>query len=217
MLTCLSFAAVILLYNKYNNGIIFFPNDEAATARIEIMAKGNFSPEETAAYVSEVVQIIDENPYIKNYVANTTSRDRIWLFDSTPTDLIGRIWLDLIDTKDRPNSNAVFEKIQSELSTLHGFEARVSANTYSSSIVGTKDIEIEVSSADKRLLNQVAKRVSSKLKLHTSLRYDAKADFLINFFSFSGIEVFVIANLVPIIVSSRAVSHCLNSISWLLK
>ena len=163
VLTCLSFAAVILLYNKYNNGIIFFPNDEAATARIEIQARGNFSPNETADYVSEVIQIIDNNPYIKNYVANTTSRDRIWLFDSTPTDNIGRIWLDLIDPKDRPNSNLVFEEIQSELNTLNGFEARVSANTYSSSIVGTKDIEIEVSSADKRLLSQVAEIVSSKL------------------------------------------------------
>ncbi len=162
-LTCLFFAAVILLYNKYNNGLIFFPNDEAATARIEIMARGNFSPNETATYVSEVVQIIDENPYIKNYVANTTSRDRIWLFDSTPTDIIGRIWLDLIDTKDRPNSNLIFDEIQSKLDTLHGFEARVSANTYSSSIVGTKDIEIEISSADKRLLSQVAEIVSNKL------------------------------------------------------
>ena len=163
MLTCLSFAAVILLYNKYNYGVIFFPNDKAATARVEIMARGNFSAEETADYVSEVVQIIDKNPYVQNYVANTTQRDRIWLFDSSPTDMIGRIWLDLVDLNERPDSDIIFEEIQSELNTLHGFEARISGNTYSSSIVGTKDIEIEVSSSDKRLLSQVAEIVSREL------------------------------------------------------
>ncbi len=161
--TCLTFAAVILFYNKYNNGIIFFPNDKATTARIEVMARGNFSPDETADYISEVIQIIDNNPYIENYVANTTNRNRIWLFDDSPTDIIGRMWIDLVDDNERPDSDILLQEIQTQLDTLNGFEARISGNTYSSAIVGPKDIEIEVSSSDKRLLNQVAEIVSQKL------------------------------------------------------
>ena len=38
-LTLLTFTAVIMLYSKYNSGVIFFPNDKAATARVEVMAR----------------------------------------------------------------------------------------------------------------------------------------------------------------------------------
>ena len=80
-LTLLTFTAVIMLYSKYNSGVIFFPNDKAATARVEVMARGNLSPTETGSYINEVSEIINANPYVGNYVANTISRNRIWLFD----------------------------------------------------------------------------------------------------------------------------------------
>ena len=57
------------------------------------MARGNLSPNETGDYIKEVSEVIDANPYVKNYVANTMNRNRIWLFDDAPTDIIGRIWL----------------------------------------------------------------------------------------------------------------------------
>ena len=60
------------------------------------MARGNLSPNETGDYIKEVSEVIDANPYVKNYVANTMNRNRIWLFDDSPTDIIGRIWLELL-------------------------------------------------------------------------------------------------------------------------
>ena len=53
--------------------------------------------------------------------------------------------------------------IQKELDKINGFEARIKGNTYSSSIIGPKDIEIEVTAKDKRLINQVAQIVRGKL------------------------------------------------------
>ena len=53
--------------------------------------------------------------------------------------------------------------IQKELDKINGFEARIKGNTYSSSIIGPKDIEIEVTAKDKRLINQVAQIVRDKL------------------------------------------------------
>ena len=162
-LTLLTFTAVIMLYSKYNSGVIFFPNDKAATARVEVMARGNLSPTETGSYINEVSEIINANPYVGNYVANTISRNRIWLFDDSPTDIVGRVWLDLIPIDERPDSEILFRDIQEKLDGLKGFDARIKGNTYSSSIVGPKDIEIEVSATDKRTINQVAQIVRDKL------------------------------------------------------
>ena len=44
VMTLVTFTAVIMLYSKFNSGVIFFPNDKAATARVEVMARGNLSP-----------------------------------------------------------------------------------------------------------------------------------------------------------------------------
>ena len=163
LLTCLTFVTVIFIYSKYNHGVVFFPNDKATTARIEVMARGNLSSSETFNYISEVVEIIDKNPYIESYVANTVARNRIWLFDDSPTDIIGRIWIDLVDPDQRPDSDLLLQSIQNNLDQIIGYKARISGNTYSSSVVGSKDVEIEVSSDDKRLLNQAAKILSEKL------------------------------------------------------
>ena len=163
-LTLLTFTSVILLYSKFNSGVIFFPNDKATTARVEVMARGNLSPNETGDYIKEVSEVIDANPYVKNYVANTMNRNRIWLFDDAPTDIIGRIWLELLPPDQRPDSDIVLPNIQKELNKLNGYEARIKGNTYSSSIVGPKDIEIEVTAEDKRLINQAAIIVRDKLQ-----------------------------------------------------
>ena len=152
-----------MLYSKFNSGVIFFPNDKAATARVEVMARGNLSPTETGNYITEVSNIINANPYVGNYVANTISRNRIWLFDDSPTDIVGRVWLDLIPIDQRPDSDLLLIDIQKELDKINGFEARIKGNTYSSSIIGPKDIEIEVTAKDKRLINQVAQIVRDKL------------------------------------------------------
>ena len=114
-LTLLTFTSVILLYSKFNGGVIFFPNDKATTARVEVMARGNLSPNETGNYIKEVSEVIDANPYVKNYVANTMNRNRIWLFDDSPTDIIGRIWLELLPPDQRPDSDIVLPNIQKEL------------------------------------------------------------------------------------------------------
>ena len=163
LLTIFTFLSVIFIYSQYNNGVIFFPNDKATNARVEVMARGNFSPTETAEYIKEVVEVVEANPYIGNYVANTINRNRIWLFDQSPTDIVGRLWIDLIAEDERPDSDLVLQDIQDELSKISGYEARISGNTYSSAIVGPKDIEIEISSANKFVLRQVAEIIKDKL------------------------------------------------------
>ena len=163
LLTIFTFLSVIFIYSQYNNGVIFFPNDKATNARVEVMARGNFSPTETAEYIKEVVEVVESNPYIGNYVANTINRNRIWLFDQSPTDIVGRLWIDLIPEDERPDSDLVLQDIQDELSKISGYEARISGNTYSSAIVGPKDIEIEISSANKFVLRQVAEIIKDKL------------------------------------------------------
>ena len=131
LLTIFTFLSVIFIYSQYNNGVIFFPNDKATNARVEVMARGNFSPTETAEYIKEVVEVVESNPYIGNYVANTINRNRIWLFDQSPTDIVGRLWIDLIPEDERPDSDLVLQDIQDELSKISGYEARISGNTYS--------------------------------------------------------------------------------------
>ena len=87
-----------------------------------------------------------------------------------PTDIIGRIWLELLPPDQRPDSDIVLPNIQKELNKLNGYEARIKGNTYSSSIVGPKDIEIEVTAEDKRLINQAAIIVETNFRIFLELK-----------------------------------------------
>ena len=164
LLTCLSFVIVIAAYNKFNAGVVFFPEDKADSARIDISARGNLSTDEKYKYINETLEIIEKNPYIENYVANTIQRKRIWFFDSIPSDLIGRVWLEFKSPDKISDPEVIIKDIQSEVSQLIGFEANIRGNTYSSTLSGSKPIEVEVSSSNKRALNQTAEIIKSKLK-----------------------------------------------------
>ena len=68
--------------------------------------------------------------------SNTINRNRIWLFDDSPTDIIGRIWIELLPPDQRPDSDFVLPNIQKELDKLNGYEARIKGNTYNTFIPG---------------------------------------------------------------------------------
>ena len=93
-LSLLTFIMVILIYGKFGTGIQFFPDDKADGARINVTARGNLTTEEKTKYINEVVEIIDKNPYVENYVANTVQRKHIWIFDQNPSDIIAKVWME---------------------------------------------------------------------------------------------------------------------------
>ena len=164
VLTCLSFVIIGFLYSQLNNGILFFPKDKADSARINISARGNFDTEEKTKYLNEVLDTVKQNPDISTYLANTVQRKRIWVFDSSPTDLIGRAYVDFKDEKlISTDPENIISDIQNKLSKLIGYKAVIRGNTYNSSLNGGKAIELEVSSSDKYTLNKTAEMVKNKL------------------------------------------------------
>ena len=158
----LIFFAIVYGTIKSNTEYVFFAEDKANSLEIEILAKGNLSPAESKGYLEETIDVIVGHPHIKNFYGNTIYRDRIWLFDNNPTDMVADIWVDLIDFKDRPDTDLVIKDLEERLSVIQGLNISVSANDYSGS-QWAKDLTIEVQSSDSKKIRQFAEIVLQKL------------------------------------------------------
>ena len=134
LLTSLSFILIILLYKNFNTGVQFFPDDKADSARINITARGNLSVDEKSRYINEALEVINNKPYIDQYVSNTIQRKRIWFFDADPSDVIGKIWLEFKNPESIADPDLIINEMQEELSQIVGFDATIKGNTYLSLI-----------------------------------------------------------------------------------
>ena len=154
---------VILIYGKFGTGIQFFPDDKADGARINVTARGNLTTEEKTKYINEVVEIIDKNPYVENYVANTVQRKHIWIFDQNPSDIIAKVWMEFKNPDEILDPSIIIDELRGDFDKIVGYGIEIKENSISSVLNAGKPIEIEVSSSDKRLLAQTAEIIKSKL------------------------------------------------------
>ena len=76
--------------------------------------------------------------------------------------MVADIWVDLIDFKDRPDTDLVIQDLEKRLSSIQGLNINVSANDYSGS-QWAKDLTIEVQSSDSTKIRQFAGIVLQKL------------------------------------------------------
>ena len=76
--------------------------------------------------------------------------------------MVTDIWVDLIDFKDRPDTDLVIKDLEERLSVIQGLNISVSANDYSGS-QWAKDLTIEVQSSDSTKIRQFAEIVLQKL------------------------------------------------------
>ena len=155
-LSLLTFIMVILIYGKFGTGIQFFPDDKADGARINVTARGNLTTEEKTKYINEVVEIIDKNPYVENYVANTVQRKHIWIFDQNPSDIIAKVWMEFKNPDEILDPSIIIDELRRDFDKIVGYGIEIKENSISSVLNAGKPIEIEVSSSDKRLLAQTA-------------------------------------------------------------
>ena len=162
-LSLLTFIMVILIYGKFGTGIQFFPDDKADGARINVTARGNLTTEEKTKYINEVVEIIDKNPYVENYVANTVQRKHIWIFDQNPSDIIAKVWMEFKNPDEILDPSIIIDELRRDFDKIVGYGIEIKENSISSVLNAGKPIEIEVSSSDKRLLAQTAEIIKSKL------------------------------------------------------
>ena len=156
---------VILIYGKFGTGIQFFPDDKADGARINVTARGNLTTEEKTKYINEVVEIIDKNQYVENYVANTVQRKHIWIFDQNPSDIIAKVWMEFKNPDEILDPSIIIDELRRDFDKIVGYGIEIKENSISSVLNAGKPIEIEVSSSDKRLLAQTAEIIKSKLEI----------------------------------------------------
>ena len=154
---------VIFLYGKLGTGVQFFPDDKADGARINVTARGNLTTEEKTKYINEVVEIVDTNSNVQNYVANTVQRKHIWIFDNNPSDIIANVWMEFKNPDEILDPSIIINNLKKDFEKIIGYGIEVKENSISSSLNAGKPIEIEVSSSDTRLLNQTAEIIKSKL------------------------------------------------------
>jgi multidrug efflux pump len=162
-LTLLTFVIVIFLYGKLGTGVQFFPDDKADGARINVTARGNLTTEEKTKYINEVVEIVDANSNVQNYVANTVQRKHIWIFDNNPSDIIANVWMEFKNADETLDPSIIIDNLKKDFEKIVGYGIEVKENSISSVLNAGKPIEIEVSSSDTRLLSQTAEIIKSKL------------------------------------------------------
>ena len=163
ILSLLTFVTVIFLYGKLGTGVQFFPDDKADGARINVTARGNLTTEEKTKYINEVIEIVDANSNVQNYVANTVQRKHIWIFDNNPSDIIANVWMEFKNPDEILDPSIIIDKLKKDFEKIVGYGIEVKENSISSVLNSGKPIEIEVSSADVRLLGQTAEIIKSKL------------------------------------------------------
>ena len=152
-----------MIYGKLGTGVQFFPDDKADGARINVTARGNLTTEEKTKYINEVIEIVDANSNVQNYVANTVQRKHIWIFDNNPSDIIANVWMEFKNPDEILDPSIIIDKLKKDFEKIVGYGIEVKENSISSVLNAGKPIEIEVSSADVRLLGQTAEIIKSKL------------------------------------------------------
>ena len=145
ILSLLTFVTVIFLYGKLGTGVQFFPDDKADGARINVTARGNLTTEEKTKYINEVIEIVDANSNVQNYVANTVQRKHIWIFDNNPSDIIANVWMEFKNPDEILDPSIIIDKLKKDFEKIVGYGIEVKENSISSVLNAGKPIEIEVS------------------------------------------------------------------------
>ena len=96
-------------------------------------------------------------------MANTVQRKHIWIFDNNPSDIIANVWMEFKNPDEILDPSIIIDKLKKDFEKIVGYGIEVKENSISSVLNAGKPIEIEVSSADVRLLGQTAEIIKSKL------------------------------------------------------
>ncbi len=134
---------IVLAYFNYGAGVEFFTAVEPNQTRVQVFARGNFSPEEIRDMVVDVEQRIMDVGYYKNVVTQSGAGQSLGGGQSSAPDLVGTIFVEFTDRRIRDVNGFEIENLYREaISNIPGVRAEI-ATIEQGPPVG-KELQIEI-------------------------------------------------------------------------
>jgi len=119
--------SIIYAYVNFGAGFEFFTSVEPNQTRVQVFARGNYSPEEIRDMVVDVEQRIVDVGYIKNVVTQSGAGQSLGGGQSAAPDLVGTIFVEFTDRRTREvNGFEVEELYREAISDIPGLRAEIS-------------------------------------------------------------------------------------------
>ena len=119
--------SIIYAYVNFGAGFEFFTSVEPNQTRVQVFARGNYSPEEIREMVVDVEQRIVNVGYIKNVLTQSGAGQSLGGGQSAAPDLVGTIFVEFTDRRTRDvNGFEVEELYREAISDIPGLRAEIS-------------------------------------------------------------------------------------------
>lgn len=159
LLSIATLVTIVLSYGQFGKGVEFFTSVEPSETQIQVFARGNYSPAELRDVMLSVQDRIYEAGYIKGIVMQSGAGQSLGGGQQTASDLIGYIYVEMVDRRDRDLDGFEVENLYREaVANLPGARAEV-VSIEQGPPVG-KEIQIELSGDELEPLFAEAARIS---------------------------------------------------------
>ena len=159
LLSIATLVTIVLSYGQFGKGVEFFTSVEPSETQIQVFARGNYSPAELRDVMLSVQDRIYEVGYFKGIVMQSGAGQSLGGGQQTASDLIGYIYVEMVDRRDRDLDGFEVENLYREaVANLPGARAEV-VSIEQGPPVG-KEIQIELSGDELEPLFAEAARIS---------------------------------------------------------
>jgi multidrug efflux pump len=155
--------SIVIAYFNYGAGVEFFTAVEPNQTRIQVFARGNFSPEEIRDMVVDVEKRVMNVGYYKNVVTQSGSGQSLGGGQGSAPDLVGTIFVEFTDRRIRDVDGFEIENLYRDaISNIPGIRAEI-ATIEQGPPVG-KELQIEIFGDNLQDLITEAKRLRAYLE-----------------------------------------------------
>ena len=162
-LSVAALVAIVSSYLAFGRGVEFFAEIEPSQTTVNVFARGNYSPAELRDIMLEVEDRIREVGHIKGIVTQSGAGRQLGGDAQTAPDLIGSIYVEMTDRRERDVSGLELENLYREaIADLPGARAEISPIEEGPPV--GKVIQLELSGEDLDLLFSEARRVRAYME-----------------------------------------------------
>jgi multidrug efflux pump len=147
VLSIVTMVTIVVMYGRFGKGVEFFTAVEPNQTTIQVFARGNFSPAELRDVMLDVETRIREVGHFKGIVTQSGAGQQMGGGQQSAPDLVGTIFLELTDRRDRDvNGFEVENMYRDAITNIPGVKAEV-VTIEQGPPVG-KEIQLELSGED---------------------------------------------------------------------
>lgn len=154
---------IVMSYVSFGRGFEFFTMVEPSQTRVQIFARGNYSPEEIRDMVRQVEQRIENVGYYKSIVTQSGASRSMGGGQGAAPDLVGTIFLEFTDRRERDVNGFEVENLYRQaVADLPGIRAEISTPEAGPPV--GKQLQLEFYGDDLRTLIAEARRVRAHME-----------------------------------------------------